>query len=244
VALSVPSGRQNPALAILDQEISQLQRMGLQLKLGVEFGTVVTLDGLQRGFDVVLLATGELAKGESLGFGLAMTSTGLKVDPENWQTSVPNVFAAGSAVKPVKQVVRAMAEGRAAAESIDRLLCGQPAGRPEKSFSSTMGRLEKAEIELFLKSANSISRQTLRVMVVPGSIVRKRPPKLRAACIATAGQSGTANSSITLNSTALIQAVSANNAGLSSSNWIEVTSSSNRQMYPLRYLRALDRAGA
>jgi ferredoxin len=72
---------------------------------------------------------------------------------------VPNVFAAGSAVKKVKQVVRAMAEGQAAAESMHRFLTGQEPGRGSKTFSSIMGRVEKSEIELFLQHANPAGRQ-------------------------------------------------------------------------------------
>jgi ferredoxin len=142
--------------SILDQEMAQLQRLGLQLKLSVEFGTVVTLDGLQRGFDIVLLAVGPLGAGEANSFGVACTAAGIKVNAQTYQTSVPNVFAAGSAVKPVAQLVRAMAEGRAAARCIDQFLSGQEIGRAraEKTFSSMMGRVEKPEVELFVEQAN------------------------------------------------------------------------------------------
>jgi ferredoxin len=144
---------------VLDQEIAQLQRLGLQFKLGVAFGSVITLEGLQRGFDVILLAPGELASDEASSFGVALAASGLKVNADTYQTSVPNVFAAGSAVKAVKQVVRAMAEGRAAAECIDRFLAGQPVRRGDKSFSSMMGRLDKRELELFMKHASVSLRQ-------------------------------------------------------------------------------------
>jgi ferredoxin len=144
--------------AVLDQEIARLQRMGLQFKLGLEYGTVVTLDGLQRGFDAVLLATGELAKEEGAKIGVAATTDGVKVNAETYQTSIPNVFAAGSVVKPVKQVVRAIAEGQAVAEFIDQFLLGHGMRRREKTFSSMMGRLEKNEVELFAQHANSAPR--------------------------------------------------------------------------------------
>ena len=42
-----------------------------------------------------------------------------------------------------------MAEGRAAAACVHRFLRGQPPGRPEKPFSSIMGRLEPGELRNF-----------------------------------------------------------------------------------------------
>jgi ferredoxin len=140
--------------AVLDQEIAHLQRLGLELKLGLDFGTVVTLDGLQRGFDVVLLTLGQLGPEQGQSFGVARTAVGLKVNAQTYQTNLPNVFAAGSAVKPLSQLVRAMAEGRAAAQCIDQFLSGHSIGRTTKTFSSIMGRVEKAELELFLKEGN------------------------------------------------------------------------------------------
>jgi ferredoxin len=47
-----------------------------------------------------------------------------------------------------------MAEGRAAAECIHRFLRGQPPRRPEKPFSSIMGRLEPGELREFLRTAS------------------------------------------------------------------------------------------
>jgi ferredoxin len=67
----------------------------------------------------------------------------------------PKLFAAGAAVKPLKQLVRALAEGRAAAECIHRFLTDQPVRRPEKTFSSTIGRLDPAELRQFLLASNN-----------------------------------------------------------------------------------------
>jgi ferredoxin len=137
----------------LDADIAILQRMGVKFRFGVEFGGVITLEGLQRGFDAILLTVGELAQNEG-NFGVARTAAGIKVNAETYQTSAPSVFAAGSAVKSIPHLVRAMAEGRAAAECINRFLRGQPVSRSPKPFSSIMGRLEKPEIAAFLKHAD------------------------------------------------------------------------------------------
>jgi ferredoxin len=64
------------------------------------------------------------------------------------------VFATGSVVRPQKQLVKAMAEGRAAAECVHRFLSGQPVRRPEKPFSSIMGRLNPGELRQLLRSGS------------------------------------------------------------------------------------------
>ncbi|MHC1764857.1 MAG: FAD-dependent oxidoreductase [Verrucomicrobiia bacterium] len=143
---------------VLDAEIAVLKRMGLRLELGVEFGSAITLQALQLDFDATLLAVGELGHEEGAGLGVTRSATGIKVNPETFQTSVASVFAAGSAVKAIPQLVRAMAEGRAAAACISQFLRGQAISRPPKPFSSIMGRLEKPEIADFLKLANTTGR--------------------------------------------------------------------------------------
>jgi ferredoxin len=148
----VPEG-ELPA-AMLDAEIALLAGMGIEFKTGIELGNQVTLDGLRRGFDAILIAVGELAKGEGEKLGLAPAGGALKADPSTCLLSAPGVFAAGAGVKSVKQLVRAMAEGRAAAECVDRFLRGRPPRRPEKPFSSMMGRLEAGELRDMLRTAS------------------------------------------------------------------------------------------
>lgn len=138
----------------LDTETDLLRRLGIEFKFGVELGNDVTIDGLSRGFDAILLATGEPGPGEAKKFGLPEAGAGLKADPNSCETPLRRVFAAGAAVKPIKQLVRAMAEGKASSECVHRFLSGQPIRRPEKVFSSMMGRLDPGELRQFLATAN------------------------------------------------------------------------------------------
>lgn len=139
---------------VLDTEIRQLQRLGLQFRLGATLGKDVTIDGLLRGFDAVLLALGETSKAEGDFLGIDTAPGGIKVKPDTHQTSRKGVFAAGRAVKPVAHLVRAMSEGSAAAECISRYLEGTALRRGEKPFSSIMGRLQEGELKQFVDSAN------------------------------------------------------------------------------------------
>lgn len=141
--------------AALAAEMALLMEMGVHFRTGIELGNQVSVAGLRMGFDAILLAMGELtdedwAKGE-----IPLARGVVKADPSTCLAAPPNIFAAGACVKPVKQIIRAMAEGRAAAGCIHRYLLGGEPRRPGKPFSSTMGRLEAGELREFLRTAGS-----------------------------------------------------------------------------------------
>jgi len=141
--------------AALDRDVALLTKMGVQWKPDLELGNHVTVPGLLLFFDVILLTVGEIPAGEGEKIGVAMSGNSLKADPNTCRTSNPRVFAAGSAVKPAKQLIRAMTEGRAAAECVHQFLFDKPLHRPEKPFSSIMGRLDPGELRLFLRNASA-----------------------------------------------------------------------------------------
>jgi ferredoxin len=148
----VPEAELPPA--VLDAEVALLTAMGIVFKTGIELGSQITLEGLSRGFDAILLAVGELAGEDAAKLRVPLAGTAIKADPSTCAAGAPNVFATGACVKPVKQLVKAMSEGRAAAECVHRHLTGQPPRRPEKPFSSIMGRLETGELRDFLRTAS------------------------------------------------------------------------------------------
>ncbi len=144
--------------AVLGREIDLLRRAGVEFRHEIELGRDVTIDGLLRGYDAVLIATGAAAKDEAEMMGLPMAGGFLRANPNTCQMDRPQVFAAGAAVKSIKQLVRAMAEGQAAAETVDQFLAHRPLRRPEKTFSSIMGRVEPDELKVFLRGTNAAAR--------------------------------------------------------------------------------------
>jgi len=141
---------------ILDAEIQQIERLGAVFKPSAVLGQDVTLDGLLRGFDAVLLATGEVSRETGQAWGLQMAPGGIKTNADTFQTSQLQVFAAGRAVRPMSHLVRAMADGKAAAECIHRFLLGKKVARADKPFSSVMGRLDKAELGTFVAASHAV----------------------------------------------------------------------------------------
>jgi ferredoxin len=140
-------------VAVRQAELATLWRMGIEFKPRVTLGREVTPDGLARGFDAILITVGELTEADATQLALPVTGKSIKCDPNTCATSMAKVFAAGSCVRAQKQLVKAMTEGRAAAECVHRFLLGQPARRPEKPFSSLMGRLDPGEMKQFIRTA-------------------------------------------------------------------------------------------
>ena len=145
--------------SVLDGEIRDLRRMGIEFRSGVRVGRDLPLTGLLETFDAVFLAVGEVETEDREGLGVSMTGAGVKiVRADAFLTSVERVFSAGSAVRPVKQLVKAMAEGQMAAEAIGEFLAGHDPRKAPKPFSSVMGRLEKTELQLFHAGSNPAPR--------------------------------------------------------------------------------------
>lgn len=139
---------------VVREELRLLAAMGVEFRNGSPVNAAA-LKELATEFQAVLLAIGATAKTQAAELGLAAGPNGLKIDPNTSQTSLPKVFAAGAAVKPVAQVTRAISEGLMVARCIDRFVRGEAVSKPGKAFSSIMGKVEKDEVEAFVRSACS-----------------------------------------------------------------------------------------
>jgi ferredoxin len=143
---------------VLNAEISQIQKLGVTFKLRTRVGIAILLDEIREQFGAVFLATGELKAGDADALGIETTSDGVKIDPKTGATSIPAVFAGGDVVRKRRLAVRAVADGKEAAESIQQYLSGERVVGPARLFNSRMGKLDEAEMELFLQSASRQSR--------------------------------------------------------------------------------------
>jgi ferredoxin len=112
------------------------------------------VEGLARGFDAVLLALGEISTAEAAGLGLPVSGKLVQCDPNTCQLPLPKAFATGSMIRPQKQLVKAMAEGRAAAECVNRFLREQPVRRPDEGLEFRGIQAAHEAGKGFLRSAN------------------------------------------------------------------------------------------
>lgn len=140
--------------AVLDAEIGVIERMGMEFRGGIRVGVNFSLEALRREFDAVLIAVGEVKRSGPPDPELTLTPQGIQTNRRSMQANLPAVFVAGSAILPSRHAVRAVADGKAAAESIHRYLAGATAERDEKEFSVHIGRLEAEEVQPFLRIAS------------------------------------------------------------------------------------------
>ncbi len=162
---------------VLDAEICQIVRLGIDLKSNTRVGVQPSLDDLRPEFDAVLVACGSGSKEQAQAFGLRAGPHGILVDKETFQTGLEKVFAAGNAIRARGLVVRSVADGHEVAQSIDHYLepiqktsevsktsevCGSLSGMapggPKKPFSVRMGRVEGEEVAEFVAHAGQAPR--------------------------------------------------------------------------------------
>ncbi len=145
---------------VVDAEIELILRLGATFVGDTRIGEQVSIGELQGDFDAVLIAGGDLRGSPGLLPGIAFGPQGIKVNRATMMTDLPGVFAAGGSLIPLRHAVRAVADGRAAAHSIDAYLGGK--GQPERAreFSVHIGHLDAATVQPFLRLGSVTGRQT------------------------------------------------------------------------------------
>jgi len=144
---------------VLDAEIGQILRVGIELKSNTRLRAGPTLEGLRGEFDAVLVACGSITKTQVQGLGLRAGPHGILVDKETYQTGLERVFAAGNAIRARGLVVRSVADGHEAAQSIHGYLSGRPGPGRQKPFSVRIGKLEEREVAEFVAHAGEAPRR-------------------------------------------------------------------------------------
>jgi ferredoxin len=146
--------------AVLDAEIGLIESLGAEIRTGRTLGGNVSLDQLNREYDAVLLTIGQKEPDELEAMKLPAAQRGVEADAKTLATPLEGVFAAGGVVRPInKQAVRAVADGKHAARSIDAYLAGEPLPEISKPLSTSVGKLEEGEIEQFMQLAADAPRQ-------------------------------------------------------------------------------------
>jgi NADPH-dependent glutamate synthase beta subunit-like oxidoreductase/ferredoxin len=143
--------------SVLDAEIDQLFRVGAELRTGCEIDNLAELES---GFAAVLLACGQVAADRLKEWEIKATSRGIEIDKDTLQTSRPNVFAAGSALRAKSLFVRSVADGKLAATAIHQYLSEQPITPPESPFSSRIGALQLDEAQRLAAVSGHAPRQS------------------------------------------------------------------------------------
>lgn len=141
---------------VLDSEIGILKKMGVDFRMDTSIGKDILLDELKDNYDAVILATGSEDTADLPG--IERGKNGITIEKKSMLTSLLNVFAAGAAVRPMKIAVRACADGRAAAYSVDAYLSGEKKSDEAFMFNSRIRNITDGEMDIFLKNSSMRSR--------------------------------------------------------------------------------------
>lgn len=144
--------------AVLDAEIRLIERLGAEFRMGTAIGERIGLADLKQDFDAVIVAVGELTpeKAECLG----IRAESLEVNRKNFETSLAGVFAAGETVRKMRMAVRAVADGKAAAASVNQFLRNRPVVGIPRPFSTHIGKLAPEEISRMASLTSPEGRAT------------------------------------------------------------------------------------
>ncbi len=144
---------------VLDAEISSIERMGVELRMGVRVGEGLSLDELRKGFQAVLVATGTDDAGLDKLLSESAGPTGIAIDRQSFETGLPGVFAAGNVIRQGRLAVRSLSQGKRAAFSMGRFLAGEKVIGKRKRFTTRLGKLGPEEMEQLLSDASAVARK-------------------------------------------------------------------------------------
>jgi NADPH-dependent glutamate synthase beta subunit-like oxidoreductase/ferredoxin len=146
---------------VLDNEIAQIEKLGITFEGKTQINDSESFEKLRKGFDAVFVAFGALDAGEAETMGLKTSANGVAIDGRTYQTNLPGVFAGGDAVRKRRLTVRAVADGKEAAESISQYLSGGPVTGPARSFNTRIGKIDDSEKARFAACASNTPRVTV-----------------------------------------------------------------------------------
>ena len=143
---------------VLDAEINQIVRLGVELRMQTAVTEEQQLDSLCDEFDAVVLAVGKTSPEQVERLGIQKSRKGIEVDRETYATNRHGVFAIGNSLRGKGMVVRSTADGKEAAHIIDQFLAGEKELSLGHEFSSRIGRMESGEIDTFLAGSVTADR--------------------------------------------------------------------------------------
>ncbi len=133
--------------AALAAEVAGIVAMGATLHLAAD----VALEALRADYDAVLLTVG--TPQALIDLGLDVPNPKRFADPRTRATAHPGLFVAGGAGRRGKLAIRAVADGQAAADSIDQLLRGVPVTGPERPVNVRYDDLDDETLDLLFSVA-------------------------------------------------------------------------------------------
>ncbi len=137
----------------LKNEIDIIKQFGVKFELNTEIKPEGFEKKLKKQFDAVIIATGDIKKSNVKEFNIESGDKGINTIEGTYATNIDRIFACGSVIRPHKLAIRALAQGKDAAYSVNSFLAGNKPQETKRLFNSRFGKLTNSEIEEYKKEA-------------------------------------------------------------------------------------------
>ena len=144
-------GREIPAEKlppeVLQREIAQILRLGIETRLNTRIGRDVQLAELRAQYDSVVIAVGWTAAEQVPPWGVGVSGGGIAVKRRTYETNLPGVFAVGNALRGKGTTgIRSVADAKEAVVAIDQYLSGQAVTGTSPPFTTRIGKMARGEL--------------------------------------------------------------------------------------------------
>ena len=137
----------------LSDEVKLIKHFGAEFKLEQNVTPEVFKVEIKPLFDATVFAIGEIDKSSSFDFGFKTNEKGIAV-VDNFKVN-DSIFVCGSAIRPLKMAVKAVAQGKEVAFLVNEFLGGKSVENRYDRFNSRFGLLQEGEISEYLKEAEN-----------------------------------------------------------------------------------------
>lgn len=146
---------------VVNKEVAMLTATGFQILTTIKVGKDISWPEIREKHDAVFLAMGGIEDKDAAELGIEVKTQTIFINKVTYQTSVPGIFAGGNVVRGNRKLaVRAVADGKEAAEAISQFLTGQEVTGVKPRFNCRMGKLSPENLSQFTANANPAGRVT------------------------------------------------------------------------------------
>ena len=135
----------------LDAEIDIIKRYGAEFKLNTDITKEKFDSEILSDFDAVVLAMGNFDDTNLSSFGFESTDHGLQINRNTFEVNDTGIFACGNIIRSRRMAVTSVAQGKAAAHSVNQYLNGIKPEKKKRMFNSKFGKLFEEEIAEYEK---------------------------------------------------------------------------------------------
>ncbi|MBT4484359.1 MAG: NAD(P)-binding protein [Candidatus Latescibacteria bacterium] len=143
---------------VLDAEIEQILKLGIELKLEQTLGKDFNLSELTDEYNAVVLAFGKTDINVLKNSKIELSPRGIAINKKTFETTIPGVFTGGNAISEGKMAIRSVAHGKFIAYSVNQFVNGLTVTGYPQRFNSVIGKLHNDEMQEFLKEAEAFNQ--------------------------------------------------------------------------------------